>query len=86
MVVHHYNPNTWEAQAGRSELEAGLIYRVNSRTGQTGLHRETLSQSQEKKKEKKRKRKKEMLSLVCLFTEHSKLACSSSEGYIVSRD
>lgn len=53
MVVHHYNPNTWEAQAGRSELEAGLIYRVNSRTGQTGLHRETLSQSQEKKKKRK---------------------------------
>lgn len=66
MVVHHYNPNTWEAQAGRSELEAGLIYRVNSRTGQTGLHRETLSQSQEKKKkkEKKEKSKKHYLSEV----------------------
>lgn len=54
MGVHHSNPNTWEAQAGRSELEAGLIYRVNSRTGQTGLHRETLSQNQEKKKKSKK--------------------------------
>lgn len=70
MVVHHYNPNTWEAQAGRSELEAGLIYRVNSRTGQTGLHRETLSQSQEKKKKRKEREIKETLSVRSLEDVH----------------
>lgn len=74
MVVHHYNPNTWEAQAGRSELEAGLIYRVNSRTGQTGLHRETLSQSQEKKEKKRKEREiKETLSVRSLEDVHKTL-------------
>lgn len=71
MGVHHYNPNTWEAQAGRSELEAGLICRVNSRTGQTGLHRETLSQNQKKKR--KEKEIKETLSLRSLEDVHKTL-------------
>lgn len=48
-MVHHSNHNTWEAQAGRSELEAGLTDRMNSRTGQTGLQRETLSENQRKR-------------------------------------
>ena len=66
MVVHHYNHNTWEAQAGRSELEAGLIYRMNSRTGQPGLQRETLSEIKEKEI-------KETLSLRSLEDVHKTL-------------
>jgi hypothetical protein len=30
MVVHAFNPSTWEAEAG--EFEASLVYRVSSRT------------------------------------------------------
>jgi hypothetical protein len=41
MVVHAFNPSTWEAEAGRSlslsfawssEFEASLVYKVSSRT------------------------------------------------------
>jgi hypothetical protein len=31
-VLHAFNPSTWEAEAGRSEFEANLVYRVNYRT------------------------------------------------------
>jgi hypothetical protein len=42
MVVHTFNPSTWEAEAGQiSEFEASLIYKVSP--GQLGLYRETLS-------------------------------------------
>jgi len=30
-VAHAFNPSTREAKAGRSELKASLVYRVNSR-------------------------------------------------------
>ena len=33
MVVHVFNPSTWEAEAGRFfEFEASLVYKVSSRT------------------------------------------------------
>ena len=32
MVVHTFNPSTCEAEAGRSEFEASLVYRVSSKT------------------------------------------------------
>jgi hypothetical protein len=32
VVAHAFNLNTWEAEAGRFEFEASLVYRVNSRT------------------------------------------------------
>lgn len=35
MVAHALNPRSWEAKAGRSEFEAGLFYKANSRTGRT---------------------------------------------------
>ena len=31
IVVHTFNPSTWEAEAGR-EFEASLVYVVSSRT------------------------------------------------------
>jgi hypothetical protein len=32
MVVHTFNPSTWEAETGGSEFETSLVYRVSSRT------------------------------------------------------
>jgi hypothetical protein len=33
VVVHAFNPSTWEAEAGGfSEFEASLVYRVRSKT------------------------------------------------------
>ena len=32
MVVHAFNPSTWEAEAGRSEFKASLVYRISFRT------------------------------------------------------
>jgi hypothetical protein len=31
-VAHDFHPGTWEAEAGRCEFEANLIYRASSRT------------------------------------------------------
>jgi hypothetical protein len=49
VVVHTFNPSTWEAEAG-----GFLSSRSVWSPGQPGLYRETLSQKA-KKKEKKRK-------------------------------
>ena len=32
MVAHAFDSSTWEAEAGRFEFKASLVYRVNSRT------------------------------------------------------
>jgi hypothetical protein len=32
VVVHTFNPSSWEAEAGISEFEASLVYRASSRT------------------------------------------------------
>jgi hypothetical protein len=43
MVVHAFNPSTWEAEAGRF-LSLRLAWSSERSPGQPGLHRETLSQ------------------------------------------
>ena len=35
MVAHACNPSIWEAEAGGSQFEASLVYRVSSRTART---------------------------------------------------
>jgi hypothetical protein len=47
VVALAFNPSTPEAEAGRSELEASLVYR-----GQPGLHRETQFQNKQANKNK----------------------------------
>jgi hypothetical protein len=39
LVVHTFNPRTWEAEAGGwiSDFEASLVYRVSSRTDKATL-------------------------------------------------
>jgi hypothetical protein len=32
VVVHAFDPSSWEAEAGRFEFEASLVHRVSSRT------------------------------------------------------
>jgi hypothetical protein len=50
VVVHAFNPSTWEAEAdGFLMFEASLVYKVSSRTAR--------AIPQKKKKKKKRKRK-----------------------------
>ena len=53
MVVHAFNPSTWEAEAGRY-LSLGPAWSWEWVPGQPGLHRETLSQTSQKNKQKKR--------------------------------
>jgi hypothetical protein len=43
VVVHAFNPSTWEAKADRS-LSSKLTWSIEQGPGQPGLHRETLSQ------------------------------------------
>jgi hypothetical protein len=54
VVAHAFNPSTLEAEAGISEFESTLVYKV---PGQPGLHRETLSQKNKKTKKKKKKKR-----------------------------
>jgi hypothetical protein len=52
VVVHAFNPSTWEAEAGRFlEFEASLVYKVSSRTARA------IHPVSEKEKRKKKKRK-----------------------------
>jgi hypothetical protein len=42
VVVHIFNPNTWEAEAG-GFLSSSTAWSIESVSGQPGLYRETLS-------------------------------------------
>jgi hypothetical protein len=53
MVVHTFNPSTWEAEAGGFEFEASLVYRVSSRTAKA-TQRNPVSKNQKKKKKRKK--------------------------------
>jgi hypothetical protein len=61
MVVHAFNPSTWEADRGRqiSEFEASLVYQMSSRTARA-TQRNPVSKNQ-----KKKKRKKESPPFIC---------------------
>jgi hypothetical protein len=43
VVAHAFNPSTWEAEAGES-LSSRPAWSTEGVPGQSGLHRETLSQ------------------------------------------
>jgi hypothetical protein len=47
VVAHAFNPSTWEAEAGRY-LSSRPAWSTERVPGQTGLHRETLSQKKKK--------------------------------------
>ena len=64
MVVHTFNPNTWEAESG-GFLNSRPAWPTEWAPGQPGLHRETLSQKT-KTKTKTNKQQKRMNSL-CLI-------------------
>ena len=51
MVVHAFNPSTWEVEAGRiSEFKASLVYRVSSRMDSQGYtEKPCLKQNKNKK-------------------------------------
>jgi hypothetical protein len=54
VVVHAFNPSTWEAEAGEF-LGSRPAWSTKWVPGQPGLYRETLSQKTKKKKKKKKK-------------------------------
>jgi hypothetical protein len=49
MVVHTFNPSTWEAEAGEF-LSSRPAWSTEWAPGQPGLHRQTLSRKTKKKK------------------------------------
>jgi hypothetical protein len=60
VVAHAINPGTWEAEAGRSEFEASLVYKVSARTARATQRNPVFSErKKERKRERERKRKKE---------------------------
>jgi hypothetical protein len=69
VVVHAFNPSTWEAEAG-GFLSSRPAWSTERVPGQPGLHRETLSQKtkQKTKQKKKEKRKKKKLTRRFLIT------------------
>jgi hypothetical protein len=61
MVVHAFNPSTWEAEAGEF-LSSRPAWSTKWVPGQPVLYRETLSQKQNKtNKQKNKQTKKEIL-------------------------
>jgi hypothetical protein len=58
VVVHAFNPSTWEAKAGRiSEFKASLVYKVSSRTARD-IQRNPVSKNQnQNQKQTKQKQK-----------------------------
>jgi hypothetical protein len=63
VVVHTFNPSTWEAEAG-GFLSSRPAWSTMLVPGQPGLHRETLSKKRRRKKKeeeegRRRKKKKE---------------------------
>jgi hypothetical protein len=54
VVVHTFNPSTWEAEAG-GFLNSRPAWSTKSVSGQPGLYRETLPRKTKKKKEMKKK-------------------------------
>ena len=65
VVIHTFNPSTWETEGGRSEFEASLVYRVSSSqsyiVSETSLKKQeqTNKTKEEEERKKKDKRKKE---------------------------
>jgi hypothetical protein len=57
MVVHTFNPSTWEAEAGRF-LSSRPAWSTEQVSGQPRLHKETLSRKPGEKKRTSRERKK----------------------------
>ena len=49
MVVHAFNPSTWEAEGGGFEFKASLVYRVSSRTA-TAAQKSPVSKKKKKQK------------------------------------
>jgi hypothetical protein len=55
VVVHAFNPSTWEAEAVRfQEFKASLVYKVSSRTARA-TQRNPVSKKKKKKKENNNK-------------------------------
>ena len=50
MVAHIFNPNTQEAEAGRSEFKTSLVYRVSSRAASAILGNPVLKLNRQQKK------------------------------------
>jgi hypothetical protein len=48
MVLHAFNPSTWEAEASRSKFKASLIYRDSFRTARGEQKNPVLKQNKTK--------------------------------------
>lgn len=55
VVIHTFNPSTRAAEAGGSEFEAHLVFRVESQ----GCHTEKSSQKKKKRKREREREKRE---------------------------
>jgi hypothetical protein len=59
VVLHVFSPSTREEGAGRSlSSRPSLFYRMNSRTGQIGLYRETLKRRRRKRRRRSNSRRR----------------------------
>ena len=50
-MVHAFNPSIREAEAGRSEFKASLVYIINSKTGRAVKQRNPVSRGEKKQKQ-----------------------------------
>lgn len=47
VVGHTFNSSTWESEAGNSEFETSLLYKVDSRTVRAVMQRNSVLKNQE---------------------------------------
>jgi hypothetical protein len=64
VVVHTFNPSTWEAETWISEFEASLVYRVCFRTARA-IQRNPVSEKKKRERERERERETRSHWLTC---------------------
>jgi hypothetical protein len=81
LVVHGFNPSTWEAGAG-GFVSFRPAWSTEWVPGQPGLHRETLSQNQKKKKKESHPGRPKLLFSSCPYREIEHFVCSKAGAFV----
>jgi hypothetical protein len=84
VVVHTFNPSTWEAEAG-GFLSSRPAWSTEWVLGQPGLHRETLSRKNQKEKRKRKEEVNQIYLEYCLLEQAWTLSTHTRiipKGYI----
>jgi hypothetical protein len=84
VVVHAFNPSTWEAEAGRSlEFKASLVYRVSSRTARATQRNPVWKKQKQKNKNKQQQQSRRFKTIL---GNHSEVQAAWATRNLVSKN